>query len=96
MGCARTFATMHPSRYLALIEGFPRCSSRVHQIDDQSVALRLVSLTDRLYDAGIPVITSGPGRLDLLGEMLAGATARVSASDVPAGRADKRAGGSPR
>lgn len=31
----------------------------VHKIDDQNVALRLVSLTDRLFDAGIPVVASG-------------------------------------
>lgn len=45
----------------------------VHQIDDQSVALRLVSLTDRLYDAGIPVIASG-AKLDTVfsAEMLDG------------------------
>ncbi|MBO0879556.1 MAG: cell division protein ZapE, partial [Mycobacterium sp.] len=45
----------------------------VHAIEDQSVALRLVALTDRLYDAGIPVLASG-GRLDQIfsEEMLAG------------------------
>ncbi len=31
----------------------------MHALDDQNVALRLVSLTDRLYDAGIPVVASG-------------------------------------
>jgi cell division protein ZapE len=45
----------------------------VHGIDDQNVALRLVSLTDRLYDAGIPVVASG-AKLDTIfsEEMLAG------------------------
>ena len=45
----------------------------VHPLDDQSVALRLVSLTDRLYDAGIPVVASG-AKLDTIfsEEMLAG------------------------
>ena len=45
----------------------------VHRVDDQSVALRLVSLTDRLYDAGIPVVASG-AKLDTVfsEEMLAG------------------------
>ena len=52
--CAH-LATMHPSRYLALIEGVPAVFiTGVHPIDDQNVALRLVSLTDRLYDAGHP------------------------------------------
>ena len=45
----------------------------MHRIDDQSVALRLVALTDRLYDAGIPVVASG-AKLDTIfsQEMLAG------------------------
>ena len=67
-------ATMHPSRYLALIEGVTEVFvTGVHPIDDQSVALRLVSLTDRLYDAGIPVVASG-AKLDTVfsEEMLAG------------------------
>jgi cell division protein ZapE len=59
-------ATMHPSRYLALIEGVSAVHiTGVHRLDDQSVALRLVSLTDRLYDAGIPVVSSG-AKLDTL------------------------------
>jgi cell division protein ZapE len=67
-------ATMHPSRYLTLIEGVAAVFiTGVHPIDDQNVALRLVSLTDRLYDAGIPVIASGT-KLDTIfsDEMLAG------------------------
>lgn len=71
--CAH-LATMHPSRYLALIEGVTEVFiTGVHPLDDQSVALRLVSLTDRLYDAGIPVVTSGT-KLDTVfsAEMLAG------------------------
>jgi len=57
--CAH-LATMHPSRYLTLIEGVSAvCITGVRPLDDQSVALRLVSLTDRLYDAGIPVVASG-------------------------------------
>lgn len=71
--CAH-LATMHPSRYVALIEGISAVYlTGVHQIDDQSVALRLVSLTDRLYDAGIPVVTSGsPVDSIFSEEMLAG------------------------
>jgi cell division protein ZapE len=67
-------ATMHPSRYLTLIEGVAAVFiTGVHPINDQNVALRLVSLTDRLYDAGIPVIASGT-KLDTIfsDEMLAG------------------------
>src|SRR6478672_3012074 len=71
--CAH-LATMHPSRYLALIEGVTEVFlTGVHKLDDQSVALRLVSLTDRLYDAGVPVVASG-AKLDTVfsEEMLAG------------------------
>jgi cell division protein ZapE len=71
--CAH-LATMHPSRYLTLIEGVTTVFlTGVHGIDDQNVALRLVSLTDRLYDAGIPVVASG-AKLDTIfsDDMLAG------------------------
>ena len=71
--CAH-LATMHPSRYLTLIEGVAAVGiTGVHLIDDQNVALRLVSLTDRLYDAGIPVLASG-AKLDSIfsAEMLDG------------------------
>jgi cell division protein ZapE len=71
--CAH-LATMHPSRYLTLIEGVTAVFlTAVHRIDDQNVALRMVSLTDRLYDAGIPVVASGE-KLDSIfsDEMLAG------------------------
>lgn len=71
--CAH-LATMHPSRYLNLIEGVTAVFlTGVHIIDDQNVALRLVALTDRLYDAGIPVQASGE-KLDRIfsEEMLAG------------------------
>jgi cell division protein ZapE len=71
--CAH-LATMHPSRYLTLIEGVSAVFiTGVHPLDDQNVALRLVSLTDRLYDAGIPVVASG-AKLDTVfpEEMLAG------------------------
>ena len=71
--CAH-LATMHPSRYLTLIEGVSAVFiTGVHPLDDQNVALRLVSLTDRLYDAGIPVVASG-AKLDTIfpEEMLAG------------------------
>ena len=71
--CAH-LATMHPSRYLALIEGVTAVFlTGVYEIDDQNVALRLVSLTDRLYDAGIPVLASGAKLDSIFGaEMLTG------------------------
>ncbi len=67
-------ATMHPSRYSVLIEGVSAVFlTGAHAIDDQNVALRLVALTDRLYDVGIPVADSGE-KLDAIfsADMLAG------------------------
>jgi cell division protein ZapE len=71
--CAH-LASMHPSRYLTLIEGVTAVFlTGAHTIDDQNVALRLVALTDRLYDAGIPVLASGEKLNRIFSEeMLAG------------------------
>lgn len=65
---------VHPSRYRALIEGVGAVYwSGVHTLTDQGVALRLVGLVDRLYDAELPVVASGESFVRLFGaEMLAG------------------------
>ncbi|NKY59778.1 cell division protein ZapE [Nocardia flavorosea] len=56
----RHLSTLHPSKYGALIDGVPTVLiSGVHPVTDQAVALRLVVLADRLYDAGTPVTVSG-------------------------------------
>lgn len=71
--CAH-LSTLHPSRYNKLIADVPAVFvSGVHAATDQSVALRLVVLADRLYDANIPVTVSG-AKLDEIftPEMLAG------------------------
>jgi cell division protein ZapE len=53
-------STLHPSKYGALISGVSSVFiSNVHQLDDQAVALRIVVLADRLYDASISVTVSG-------------------------------------
>lgn len=53
-------STLHPSKYKDLVDGVSLvCISDVHPAKDQSVALRLVVLADRLYDANIPVTVSG-------------------------------------
>jgi len=67
-------STLHPSRYNKLVEGVPAVFlDGVHPAEDQSVALRLVVLADRLYDASIPVTVAG-AKLDAIftPEMLAG------------------------
>ena len=56
----RHLATLHPSRYGALVDGV----SGVHLLGmtaapDQNVALRLVVFADRLYDRQIPIVASG-------------------------------------
>ena len=53
-------ATVHPSRYGALTEGIAAvCLTGVRPVPDQSTALRLVVLADRLYDREVPVLASG-------------------------------------
>ncbi|MFF3059568.1 cell division protein ZapE [Streptomyces sp. NPDC057909] len=53
-------ARVHPSRYGSLTDGIRAvCLTDVQPVPDQSTALRLVVLADRLYDREIPVLASG-------------------------------------
>jgi len=53
-------STLHPSKYGALISGISAVFIRgVDAVSDQAVALRVVVLADRLYDASVPVTVSG-------------------------------------
>ncbi|WP_333778010.1 cell division protein ZapE [Streptomyces sp. IBSBF 3136] len=53
-------AKVHPSRYGALTDGLRAvCLTDVRPVPDQSTALRLVVLADRLYDREVPVLASG-------------------------------------
>ncbi|MER6348432.1 cell division protein ZapE [Streptomyces sp. NPDC001595] len=53
-------ARVHPSRYGALTDGLGAvCLTGVRPVPDQSTALRLVVLADRLYDREVPVLASG-------------------------------------
>ncbi|GGN73263.1 cell division protein ZapE [Streptomyces albiflavescens] len=53
-------ARVHPSRYGALTDGVAAvCLTDVQPVPDQSTALRLVVLADRLYDREVPVLASG-------------------------------------
>lgn len=53
-------AKVHPSRYGALTDGLSAvCLTDVAPVPDQSTALRLVVLADRLYDREVPVLASG-------------------------------------
>ncbi len=53
-------SSLHPSRYGALVDDVALvCLRDVAPVDDQSAALRLVVLADRLYDRDVPLVTSG-------------------------------------
>ncbi|WP_060882963.1 cell division protein ZapE [Streptomyces caniscabiei] len=53
-------ARVHPSRYGAMTDGLKAvCLTDVAPVPDQSTALRLVVLADRLYDREVPVLASG-------------------------------------
>ncbi|GAB3154043.1 cell division protein ZapE [Microbacterium neimengense] len=67
-------AKVHPSRYIRLIDGVTTIGLRdVHQLTDQSAALRFVAFVDRAYDAQIPVRSTGAALDQVFGdEMLAG------------------------
>jgi cell division protein ZapE len=70
----RHLAQVHPSRYRALLDGVTAVGwTHVRPVTDQAVALRLVVLADRLYDADIPIFASGLPLGELFSaEMLAG------------------------
>ncbi|HEX5569318.1 MAG TPA: cell division protein ZapE [Streptomyces sp.] len=60
---------VHPSRYGALCDGVAAvCLTDVRPVPDQSTALRLVVLADRLYDREVPVLASGVPFDRLFGE----------------------------
>ncbi|MEP7091224.1 MAG: cell division protein ZapE [Nocardioidaceae bacterium] len=57
---SRHLADVHPSKYGALLDGVRVvCLEDVRTVEDQSVALRLVVLADRMYDRDLPVVASG-------------------------------------
>jgi cell division protein ZapE len=53
-------AKVHPSRYVKLLDGLDAVAiTDVHVLTSQTDALRLVAFVDRLYDAQVPVLSSG-------------------------------------
>jgi cell division protein ZapE len=73
-GLIAHLATVHPSRYIRLIDGLSMVGLRdVRPLTDQSAALRFVAFVDRVYDAQLPIRATGDS-LDLVfpEEMLAG------------------------
>ncbi|WP_435858826.1 cell division protein ZapE [Streptomyces varsoviensis] len=60
---------VHPSRYGAMCDGVRAvCLTGVEPVPDQSTALRLVVLADRLYDREVPVLVSGKPFEELFSE----------------------------
>ena len=78
-------ATVHPSRYGALVSGVDAVVWRgVHPIDDQAVALRFVVLVDRLYDRDVRVLAAGvPLDEVFTAEMLRGGYRRSTTERCP-------------
>ncbi len=70
----RHLAGVHPSKYIRVIEGIDQIGLRgVHQLDDQSAALRFVAFVDRAYDAQLPIRATGTALDSVFSdEMLAG------------------------
>lgn len=70
----RHLASLHPSRYGALLDGVEAVGlTGLAPVPDQSTALRVVVLVDRLYDRSLPVLAAGcPVDTIFPPEMLAG------------------------
>lgn len=70
-GLLQHLATVHPSRYGALLDGVDLVGlTGVGPVPDQDVALRLVVLVDRLYDRDVPVLLGGAGESGLFTEQM--------------------------
>ena len=69
----RHLATVHPSRYVRLIDGLAAVGLRdVRQLTDQSEALRFVAFVDRVYDAQVPVRATGLPLNEVFSEEMVG------------------------
>jgi cell division protein ZapE len=70
----RHLATVHPSRYVKLLDGLSAVGLRgVHVLHDQTDALRFVAAVDRLYDGQVRVLATGVPLDQVFGDdMLAG------------------------
>lgn len=70
----RHLASVHPSRYIRLIDGLSLVGLRdVSPLTDQSAALRFVAFVDRAYDAQLPIRATGTPLDEVFSEdMLAG------------------------
>lgn len=61
-------STVHPSAYSGLLSGVQCIGLRdVHELTDQSAALRFVAFIDRVYDAQIPIRATGVSLTSVFG-----------------------------
>lgn len=61
-------ATVHPSSYFRLLDGVDVLGlTQVHELTDQSAALRFVAFIDRVYDAQIPIRATGLSLTSIFG-----------------------------
>ncbi|WP_024355960.1 cell division protein ZapE [Leucobacter chironomi] len=61
-------ATVHPSSYVGMLDGVQCIGLRdVHELTDQSAALRFVAFIDRVYDAQIPIRATGTTLTSIFG-----------------------------
>ena len=70
----RHLSTVHPSRYVRMIDGLDGIAvTGVHNLSNQTDALRLVAFVDRLYDAQVRILATGTPLDEVFDEdMLAG------------------------
>lgn len=70
-------ATLHPSRYAALVvEVDALALENVYQLQDQVAALRWVACVDRLYEAQVQIANSGVALTQVFSEEMIGGTYR--------------------
>jgi cell division protein ZapE len=72
-GLIAHLATVHPSRYIKMLDGVDVIGLRdVEVLHDQMAALRLVAFIDRVYDAEIPIVQTGVPLNDVFDEEMLG------------------------
>jgi cell division protein ZapE len=73
----RHLATLHPTKYGALISGFYAIAIEdVFELQDQVAALRFVAFVDRLYEAQVRVRNSGIPITKVFSDEMVGGTYR--------------------
>ena len=96
-GLLRHLSTVHPSRYVKLVDGLAAIGLRgVETLHDQTDALRFVAFVDRLYDERVPIAASGTPLDEVFGaDMLGGGYRKKYLRAISRLVAMTHAGGSP-